>query len=75
MKNQSIICGCSLIELTNRFSSAAATEVGSENFAGIQSKPVDALIQKVLNADSIDDLATATRALDRVLMNGYYLVP
>jgi microcin C transport system substrate-binding protein len=63
------------IELAHRFGSAAASTPGSENYPGIQSKAVDALIKKVLAANTIDELQTATRALDRTLMNGYYMIP
>jgi microcin C transport system substrate-binding protein len=63
------------IELTRRFGSAAASQSGSENYPGIQSKAIDALIAKVLGADTLDELQTATRALDRTLMNGYYMIP
>ncbi len=62
-------------ELERRFGSAAATQVGSENWPGIQSKAVDALIHAALSANNLDDLEAATRALDRVLINEYYLVP
>ncbi|AOK14825.1 peptide ABC transporter substrate-binding protein [Burkholderia cepacia] len=62
-------------ELTRRFGSAAASEVGSENYPGVKSKAVDALIRAALAADTLDDLETATHALDRVLINLYLLVP
>ena len=62
-------------ELERRFGSAAATQVGSENWPGIQSKAVDALVHAALAANNLDDLEAATRALDRVLINEYYLVP
>ncbi|WP_438265509.1 extracellular solute-binding protein [Burkholderia glumae] len=62
-------------ELTRRFGSAAADEPGSENYPGLKSKAVDALIRDVLAADTLDQLETATRALDRVLINLYILVP
>ncbi|MGH8779326.1 extracellular solute-binding protein [Paraburkholderia sp.] len=62
-------------ELKRRFGSAAASEVGSENYPGIRSKAVDALIQDALSATTIADLEAATRALDRVLTFSYYLVP
>jgi microcin C transport system substrate-binding protein len=63
------------VELLRRFSSAAAAEVGSENIVGVRSKVVDALIQSALSAQTLDDLEAATRALDRVLINSYYVVP
>ncbi len=62
-------------ELVRRFGSAAASQVGSENYPGIKSKAVDGLIQDVLKAGTLDDLESATRALDRVLINSYYMVP
>jgi len=63
------------IELERRFGSKAASEVGSENYPGIRSKAVDALVHAAVTANSLDDLEAATRALDRVLINEYYLVP
>ncbi len=63
------------VELLRRFGSAAASEVGSENYVGVHSKVVDALIQAALSAQTLDDLEAATRALDRVLINAYYMVP
>ncbi len=62
-------------ELLRRFGSAAADQVGSENYPGIKSKAVDGLIQDVLKANTLDDLETATHALDRVLINEYLVVP
>ncbi|MCP3725072.1 extracellular solute-binding protein [Paraburkholderia sp. CNPSo 3272] len=61
-------------ELARRFGSAAASEVGSENYPGVRSPAVDALVKAVQAANTLDDLEAATRALDRVLMNEYYLV-
>lgn len=63
------------IELERRFGSKAASEVGSENYPGIRSKAVDALVHAAVTANTLDDLEAATRALDRVLINGHYLVP
>ncbi|WP_072441192.1 MULTISPECIES: extracellular solute-binding protein [Burkholderia] len=62
-------------ELTRRFGSAAASQPGSENYPGVKSKAVDALIRAALAADTLDDLETATHALDRVLINLYALIP
>jgi microcin C transport system substrate-binding protein len=62
-------------ELERRFGSAAASEIGSENYTGLKSKAVDALVHAALSANTLDDLETATRALDRVLINTYLLVP
>ncbi|NTZ84723.1 ABC transporter substrate-binding protein [Burkholderia metallica] len=62
-------------ELTRRFGSAAASQPGSENYPGVKSKAVDALIRAALAANTLDDLETATHALDRVLINLYVLIP
>ncbi|KVD50858.1 peptide ABC transporter substrate-binding protein [Burkholderia sp. ABCPW 11] len=62
-------------ELTRRFGSAAASQPGSENYPGVKSKAVDALIRAALAANTLEDLETATHALDRVLINLYVLVP
>jgi len=61
-------------ELERRFGSAAASQVGSENYPGVRSPAVDALVKAVQAANTLDDLEAATRALDRVLLNEYYLV-
>ncbi|PTB19659.1 ABC transporter substrate-binding protein [Trinickia symbiotica] len=63
------------VELIRRFSSEAASQVGSENYAGIRSNAVDALVHAAVGATTLDDLETATHALDRVLIDEYYLVP
>jgi microcin C transport system substrate-binding protein len=56
-------------------SSQAAAEKGSQNLAGIADPVVDALIDKVIAADSRPALTTACRALDRVVRSGRYWVP
>jgi microcin C transport system substrate-binding protein len=55
--------------------SQAADQPGSENVIGIKNPAVDAMIEKVVFAKSHDDLVAATRALDRVLLWNYYVVP
>jgi len=62
-------------ELLDRFGSAAADEKGSDNAMGIRDPAVDALVQKLLTSESRTELVAAARALDRVLRNGWYLVP
>ena len=62
-------------ELTDRFSTAAADEKGSDNAMGVRDPAVDALIEKLLASRSRAELVTAARALDRVLRSGWYLVP
>jgi microcin C transport system substrate-binding protein len=62
-------------ELSFRFTSQAADEKGADNFAGIRDPVVDRLIERILAVDSRAELVTACRALDRVMLSGYYVVP
>jgi microcin C transport system substrate-binding protein len=62
-------------ELWDRFGSVAAKEKGSDNVIGVQSPVVDALVEEITKAQNRDELRAATRALDRVLWNSYYVVP
>ncbi|MAS88011.1 MAG: hypothetical protein CMH30_08580 [Micavibrio sp.] len=55
--------------------STKADQAGSRNWAGIKDPVVDALVDKIVHAESRDDLVTASRALDRVLLWNYYVVP
>lgn len=57
------------------WSAAAADRPGSRNLAGIKNKVVDALIDKVIAAPDRESLIASTRALDRVLLWGYYVIP
>ena len=63
------------VELNLYMSSEAAKTEGSYNLAGIADPVVDALIGRVINAQSRAELKTAARALDRVLRAGHYWVP
>ena len=53
----------------------AADQNGSYNFAGIKNPVVDALIEQIIKAKNREDLITATKALDRVLLHEWYVVP
>jgi peptide/nickel transport system substrate-binding protein len=57
------------------WSSAAADQPGSRNYMGVKSKAIDALIAAMLKATERIDFVAATRALDRVLLSGFYVVP
>lgn len=48
---------------------------GSQNLAGIRSPVVDALLDKIVEADNRTELNVSARALDRVLRAGHYWVP
>ena len=55
--------------------SEAADETGTRNFAGVKDPVVDALIEGLIQAGTRDELVAHTRALDRVLQWGYYVIP
>jgi microcin C transport system substrate-binding protein len=57
------------------FGSASGRQPGSQNLAGIADPVIDALIDKVLAANTRPELVTICRALDRVLRAGRYWVP
>jgi microcin C transport system substrate-binding protein len=62
-------------ELRDYFTCAAAKAQGSYNIAGICDPAVDALVEKVITAQDRKTLDTAARALDRVLLWRWFLVP
>jgi peptide/nickel transport system substrate-binding protein len=55
--------------------SAAADQQGTRNYMGVKSKAVDAMIAAMLSATARTDFVAATRALDRVLLSGFYVIP
>ena len=57
------------------WSSAAADSNGSRNYMGMKSAAADAMIAALLEAKTRADVVAAVRALDRVLMSGFYVVP
>ncbi len=57
------------------FSSQAAGIKGSQNLAGIADPTVDALIERIVAAQTRDELTVACRALDRVIRAGRYWIP
>ena len=62
-------------EQRGRWSSPAATMDGSYNICGAASPAIDAMIGAVVAAHGHDDFVAAARALDRVLLSGFYIVP
>ncbi len=57
------------------WSSRAADQPGSRNLIGIKNPAVDKLIERVIYSKDRDDLVAATKALDRVLLWNFYVVP
>ncbi len=57
------------------WSSSSADNPGSRNFMGLRDPAIDSLVESLINADSRQSLIAHTRALDRVLQWGYYVIP
>jgi microcin C transport system substrate-binding protein len=62
-------------EQRSYWSAAEADRPGSLNLAGIRDPAVDALVEAVIAAPDLHAMVLRTRALDRVLQWGYYVVP
>jgi microcin C transport system substrate-binding protein len=61
--------------LRSYFTSQSATVKGTQNLAGIADPVVDALVDKIIAADSRPTLVAACKALDRVIRAGRYWIP
>jgi peptide/nickel transport system substrate-binding protein len=55
--------------------SEAADNQGTRNYMGAKDPAIDALIAAMLEAREHPPFASAVRALDRVLMSGFYAIP
>jgi len=55
--------------------SEAADVQGTRNYMGARDKTVDALVTAMLQARDRPPFVSAVRALDRVLMSGFYTIP
>lgn len=62
-------------EQRSYWGSSSAEQKGSMNYAGIKNPAIDAMIEEVISANSREDLTAAVRALDRLLLHGYYVIP
>jgi peptide/nickel transport system substrate-binding protein len=62
-------------EQRTRWGSASANMDGAYNICGAASPAIDAMIAALLAAQSHEDFVAAVRALDRVLISGFYIVP
>jgi microcin C transport system substrate-binding protein len=61
-------------EMFDMFGSKAADENGSSNAWGLKDAAVDRLVEKLVAADSRQQLVAAARALDRVLLHKHIVV-
>ena len=61
--------------LKSFFHSSGADAPFTENWAGIRSPAVDSLVARALTTYEREELYATGRALDRVLLHGYYMIP
>jgi peptide/nickel transport system substrate-binding protein len=57
------------------FGSDGKTTEGTRNYPGIADPAVDAAIAGLLTAKGHEEFTTAVRALDRLLVSGFYIIP
>jgi peptide/nickel transport system substrate-binding protein len=57
------------------WSTASAAEEGTRNYMGAKNPAIDAMIAALLRAESRADFVSAVRALDRVLLSSFYVIP
>ena len=58
-----------------RWGSVSANMQGAYNVCGVASPAIDAMIDTMLAAEGEEDFVAAVRALDRLLISGFYVVP
>lgn len=57
------------------FGAKAADNRGTRNYMGVKSAGVDAMIGAMLETRERSDFVASVRALDRILMSGFYTIP
>ncbi len=62
-------------EQRSYWTSAAADSPAASNYAGVRDPVVDELVELLISAPDRDSLVAHARALDRVLLFGYYVIP
>ncbi len=62
-------------EQTGFWHSSQVDVQGSQNLSGYHSPAVDMLLERITNAKSYEDLLTAGRALDRILLHEHIVIP
>lgn len=62
-------------EQANYWNSASADTEGSANYAGVKDPVVDALVSQIIKAPDRETLVAHVKALDRVLLWGWYVIP
>jgi len=62
-------------EQTLYWGARGVENTGTRNYMGMDAPAADAMIRAILTSKSRDDFVAATRALDRVLISGRYVIP
>ncbi len=62
-------------DLKRLYGSAGADTPGGSNYRGVKSPAVDALVERIEKAANMDELLTASHALDRVIMWNHWQIP
>jgi len=61
--------------LKNIWGSKASHIEGSYNLSGVDNKHIDALVQKISQAENMDDIKLYASLLDRIVSQEYYYIP
>ncbi len=62
-------------EQVGRWGSSSRDLQGTYNFAGVAEPSIDSAIEAMVRARERDEFVSAVRALDRLLLSGFYVVP
>lgn len=63
------------VEQKSLWHSSQANSEGSPNISGLSNPAVDALLERITNAHTLEDLTPAARALDRILLWEHVVIP
>ena len=61
--------------LRGNFTSQYADSPNMPNYPGIKNPAIDFLVEKIARVDTEEEMNTVGRALDRVLLHSYYVIP
>ncbi len=62
-------------EQRNYWTTVAAETEGSRNFSGIKSEVIDTLVEELIQSPDRETLTAYVKAIDRLLLFGFYVVP
>jgi peptide/nickel transport system substrate-binding protein/microcin C transport system substrate-binding protein len=62
-------------DLKDQYGSRSADIIGSNNYRGIRNPAADALVERMDQARTLEELLAASHALDRVIVHNHYQVP